>query len=50
VSIRGDDEDYWRETLVRAVGIDPDEHPDKLLVAVSDRLYGTYVFATELHH
>lgn len=50
VTIRGDDEGYWRETLVRAVGIDPDEHPDEFLGAVSDRLDGTYVFATELHH
>lgn len=40
---------YWRSVLVKAVDVDPDQHPREFLAALSERFDGTYVFATEPH-
>jgi hypothetical protein len=49
VVIDSPDEAYWRDALTRAVDLDPDEDPEAFLQALSERLDGTYVFATEPH-
>lgn len=49
LAIESPDEEYWRDALVRAVGMDPDEDPEAFLEALSERLDGTYVFATKPH-
>ena len=38
-----------RDALTRGVDMDPDEDPEAFLQALSERLDGTYVFATEPH-
>ena len=49
VVIESPDEGYWRDVLSRAVGVDPDDQPEDFFAALSERLDGTYVFATEPH-
>ena len=41
--------DYWREALTRAVSMEPTDDPERFLVAVSERMDGTYLFASEPH-
>jgi hypothetical protein len=49
VVIESPDEAYWRDALMRAVDMDPDQDPEAFLQALSERLDGTYVFATNPH-
>jgi hypothetical protein len=49
IVIDAPDKQYWRDALARATHIDPDEAPKQFLFALSERLDGTYVVATEPH-
>ena len=44
------DEAYWQEALAPvARKVDPDDDPEAFLDSLSERLEGTYVFATKPH-
>lgn len=49
IVIEAPDPAYWRDALVRAVHIDPNDEPEDFLYSLSDRLDGTYVVATTPH-
>jgi hypothetical protein len=50
ITIDADDPERWRESLIQATsGIDPDIHPEEFLAALSEKLQGSYLFATEIH-
>lgn len=49
LTIESPDEAYWRDALIRAVGMDPDENPGLFLESLSEHFDGTYVYATKPH-
>lgn len=49
VTIESPDDEYWRDALARAVRVDPDDDPETFVNLLSERVDGTYVFATGPH-